>query len=144
MKFYNVHLHEKPVLIERIELEKTNSESNNRFYFFLGLGATENFGKNYNPYDENNPLYIAAALNDADSVAIIFNNQKFIGQTLYNKDNSYFSFPKERNIFNDENYIKPNSGHSLLSLKNRFEITENDFNNAQNCNGNCLNSDDEN
>lgn len=82
---------------------------------------------NETPFDESNPLYIAAAFNDADSVSIILNRIKHLPYTLYKEEDSYFSAPVDRNIFNDKNFDN----------SYRYIITNKDYVKAINCNGNC-------
>jgi hypothetical protein len=66
----------------------------------------------------------------ADSIKIVFNNEKFI-INKYNTINSQFSEPINRNIFRHSNY------ENLGNERYLFKITQQDYENAEDCNGNC-------
>lgn len=65
-----------------------------------------------------------------NSIKIIFNNTKFYTHT-FNTFNETFSEPIDRNLFWHSNY------ENLGNEKYLFKITEQDYENAEDCNGNC-------
>jgi hypothetical protein len=66
----------------------------------------------------------------SDSVRIIFNNEKFYINT-FNTFSDTFSEPINRNIFRHSNY------ENLGNERYLFKITQEDYENAEDCNGNC-------
>ncbi|VAW14381.1 hypothetical protein MNBD_BACTEROID03-709 [hydrothermal vent metagenome] len=66
----------------------------------------------------------------SDSVRIVFNNEKFL-TSKYNSINMVFSEPIGRNIFRHSNY------ENLGNERYLFKITQQDYENAEDCNGNC-------
>ena len=66
----------------------------------------------------------------SDSVKIIFNNEKFYINT-FNTFNESFSEPISRNIFRHSNY------EDLGNERYLYNITQQDYENAEDCNGNC-------
>jgi hypothetical protein len=66
----------------------------------------------------------------ADSVKVIINENKFFTFT-YDFDDDTFSEPINRNIFRHSNY------ENLGDERYLFKITQQDYENAEDCNGNC-------
>lgn len=64
-----------------------------------------------------------------DSVIVIFNNNKFITSSYLGDD--AFSEPLGRNLYKHSNY------ENLGNEKFIFKITQQDYENAEDCNGNC-------
>ncbi len=64
-----------------------------------------------------------------DSVIVIFNENRFISYTYLEEET--FSEPLDRNIFRHYNY------ENLGNEKYLFKITQQDYENAEDCNGNC-------
>jgi len=65
-----------------------------------------------------------------DSVRIVFNQVKFLTYTFH-PDSNEFSEPINRNIFRHSNY------ENLGNERYLFKITQQDYENAEDCNGNC-------
>ena len=66
----------------------------------------------------------------SDSVRIIFNNEKIYVNT-FNTFDETFSEPLNRNLFRQSNY------ESLGNERYLFKITQQDYENASDCSGNC-------
>lgn len=66
----------------------------------------------------------------ADSVKVIINNDKFFTSS-YDFDSETFSEPINRNIFRHSNY------ENLGNERYLFKITQQDYENAEDCNGDC-------
>ena len=66
----------------------------------------------------------------ADSVKVIIDNDKFFTSS-YDFDNSIFSEPINRNLFRHSNY------ENLGNERYLFKIAQQDYENAEDCNGNC-------
>ena len=66
----------------------------------------------------------------SDSVRIVFNNEKFL-TSKYNSINMVFSEPIGRNMFRHSNY------ENLGNERYLFKVTQQDYENAEDCNGNC-------
>lgn len=66
----------------------------------------------------------------ADSVKVILNKDKFLISS-YDSDNNVFSEPINRNIFRHSNY------KNLGNERYLFKITQQDYENAIPCNGDC-------
>ncbi|AUS06385.1 hypothetical protein C1A40_13435 [Tamlana carrageenivorans] len=78
--------------------------------------------------DKSNGLPTSAF--KADSVVIIFNKQRFY-TCIYNTSLKEFHPSTSRNIFNHDNYDHLEGDHYF------FKIIQEDYNKAQDCNGNC-------
>ena len=81
------------------------------------------------PHSTNEEYLINTAFKASDSLVIIYNNEK---RSIYSVDfNGNFSNPINRNPFRFGNY--KNLGNDDF----QFTIMEEDYNNAEDCNGNC-------
>lgn len=89
----------------------------------------ERSGGPWSELSEDNNISLPATSFETDSVRIIFNNEKFIVHHI-NYVPLAFS-PSVRNILKDTDYT------SIGNDKFLFTISESDFDNAEDCNGNC-------
>lgn len=122
---------------------ETNQNIKLKFYFkyneqlvygeIIKLNDTEVFNGGFLETDQphsNDVDYPINTFKASDSVVIIFNNEKRNIMFLQNGDN-IFSTPIDRNVFRHGNYV--NMGGNNF----QFTITEEDYNNAEDCNGDC-------
>ena len=82
---------------------------------------------------DQNSYYPSGAYQDSDSLVLIFNNEKLI-TNYYEAETAFkylFSEPINRNIFRHGNYVQ------IQKEVFQFTITEQDYENAEECNGNC-------
>jgi hypothetical protein len=80
----------------------------------------------------NNTDYTGPRLSfKSDSAVVIFDNQKKLSSYLISDMDVTFCEPKSRNIFRHGNYEGIDNDQFV------FEITEEDFNNATPCDGDC-------
>ena len=80
-----------------------------------------------------NSFYPSSAYEMSDSLLIIFDNAKKLGvyYTLTSSTEALFSNPLERNLFRHGSY--ENNGNDSFN----FKITNDDYGNAEDCEGNC-------
>ena len=79
---------------------------------------------------DNLPEGLPASAFIADSVKVIINGNKFF-TCVYNFNDNQFTEPLNRNIFRHSNYV------DLGNEKYLFKITKQDYESAEDCNGNC-------
>ena len=128
-----------------------NSESNIKIKFFdtfsndsseIEIGENKLYKGNLLEYregnhpqlSENNSFFPNRAYKDADSLVIIFDNIKLLSQ-YYRHTSPFevsFSNPKDRNLFKHGNYERLGKEDIF-----QFTITQQDYENAEDCNGNC-------
>ncbi len=80
--------------------------------------------------DENNERLPTLSF-EADSVRLVFNNQKLHVYTEMSSPDGLIFTPSNRNILRDSDYS------AIGGDKFLFTITESDFENAEDCDGNC-------
>lgn len=82
-------------------------------------------------YPDSN--YPSRAFRGSDSLVIIFNDQAYHTQRFYATapTSSSYSQPIDRNIFRHGNYTE------VEKEKFQFEISQKDYENAEDCNGSC-------
>lgn len=81
-----------------------------------------------------NTPFPSFAFNNTDSLKIIFNDSKFLIYKFTPGDHPYenvFSNPVDRNLFRNGNYEQINKERF------QFNITQQDYENAEDCNGDC-------
>jgi hypothetical protein len=83
-----------------------------------------------NPFDNSNNNHIVSAVYGADSLRIIFDKKKVITQVFFTSSET-FSEPLNKNVFRHENY------EAIGNEKFLFKITEEDYQNATPCDGDC-------
>jgi hypothetical protein len=80
--------------------------------------------------DFDNSGYNTSSAFQGDSVRVTINNSKFY-TNVFNTINYIFSEPLNRNLFIHSNY------ENLGNERYLFKITQQDYENAEDCNGNC-------
>lgn len=79
---------------------------------------------------DNFPEGLPASVFIADSVMVVINGDKFFNYA-YDFDSKIFSEPINRNLFKHSNY------ENLGNERYLFKITQLDYENAEDCSGNC-------
>ncbi|MGB0769173.1 MAG: hypothetical protein ACPGPB_00305 [Flavobacteriaceae bacterium] len=99
---------------------------------FLGNVLTYRSGNDQWNYP--NTHFPSSAFNKSDSLKIVFGNSKYLTCKYTVGDHPYedvFSSPVGRNLFRNGNY------EEIEKEKFQFKITQQDYDNAADCNGNC-------
>ncbi len=121
-----------------IRIKFFNTFSNDLYVIQLSkdvvyLGDVLTYRSGNTQLNENNSSFPTRALKDSDSLKMIFDNTKYLisKYTSGVSAENAFSSPINRNLFRHGNY------EEIEKERFQFKITQQDYENAEDCNGNC-------